>query len=392
MKRVTLKKPPQGSLRYGHPWIYKDQVHSVSPDTVPGDVVDVVTEAGKFLARGYWNPRSQISLRVLTRREEAVDGAFLAARVSKALSLRERLVTETNSFRLIASEADGLPGLIADKYDQVLVVQFLTLGMERMKESVLEAFRAVVPHKGIFERSDAGVRKLEGLEERSGWIEKGCGDATTLIEKDVRVGLRFGEGHKTGWYLDQRENRLLLRELCREGDALDVFCYEGGFGLQLAKSGMRVHGIDSQKDAIARAEAHRAANGIPADRLSFETANAFDALKDLEKSGRKFDLVVLDPPSFAKQKTALGQALTGYKELMLRSFRMLGEGGRLAVFSCAYHLDDHALMQASLAAAQDARRSLKLLKFMKQAADHPIDPFIAETYYLKGFLFEVSGV
>ncbi len=390
-KQVILKRPPQGSLRYGHPWIYRNQIKEASIEVCPGDVVDVVTESGKFLGRAYWNPKSQISLRVLTRKEEAIDAFFFQRRFSKALESRRQTVRETNSFRLVSSEADGLPGLIVDRYEDVLVVQFLTLGMECLKEIVLKALTECVPHKGIFERSDASVRKLEDLPERVGWIEKHCGDVTVLTEKDIQVELRFGEGHKTGWYLDQRENRFLMREMASGGEALDVFCYEGGFGLQLAKAGMRVLGIESQKDAVERAQTHRTANGIDAEKFTFQTSNAFDALKDLEKSGRKFDLIVLDPPSFVKQKTALQPALSGYKELMLRGFRMMNEGGKLAVFSCAYHLDDHFLMQASLAAAQDARRSLKLLKFMKQSSDHPIDPFIAETYYLKGFLFEVSG-
>ena len=387
--QAVLKRPPQGSLRYGHPWIYKNQIKEVSVGAAPGDLVRVVTESGKFLGCAYWNPKSEISLRLLTRKEEPVDASFFRDRIVRALEFRQRVVSDTNAFRLISSEADGLPGLVVDKYDEVLVVQFLTLGMDRMKEMILSALSEAVPNRGVFERSDSSVRKLEGLSERVGWIEKRCGDETVILERDVEIELRFGAGHKTGWYLDQRENRLLLREIAAPGEALDAFCYEGGFGLQLAKAGMRVLGIDSQKDAIERAEAHRRGNNIPAEALSFQTANAFDALKELEKSGRKFDLVVLDPPSFMKQKTALPSALSGYKELLLRGFRLLNDGGKLAVFSCAYHLDDHFLMQACLSAAQDARRSLRLLKFMKQASDHPIDPFIAETYYLKGFLFEV---
>ena len=299
---------------------------------------------------------------------------------------------DSNSCRLVASEADGLPGFIVDRYDEVLVVQFLTLGMEKQRETLLSALSEITPAKGIFERSDSGVRKLEGLPEKAGWIEKNCGDETVLREKDIEIVLRFGEGHKTGWYLDQRDNRLFLRENALKGDALDVFCYEGGFGLHLAKAGMNVLGIDSQKDSLERAALHRKKNGIADEKLQFQAGNAFDVLKDLEKGGRKFDLVVLDPPSFAKQKTALQPALSGYKELLLRGFKMLNESGRMAVFSCAYHLDDALLMQISMSAAQDSRKSLRVLKFMKQAADHPIDPFIPETYYLKGFLFEVSSL
>ena len=390
-KEVVLKRPPQGSLRFGHPWIYRNQIKEVSVGAEPGDILTVLTESGKKMGKAYWNPKSEISLRLLTRRDEAIDADFFKGRLQRALDLRKKTVLDTNAFRAVSSEADDLPGLIVDKYAEVLVVQFLTLGMEKMRNVILLALNEALPNRGVYERSDAPARKLEGLTEKVGWIEKNCGDEVVIHERDVEIGLKFGEGHKTGWYLDQRENRYLLRDAAEPGEALDVFCYEGGFGLQLAKAGMSVLGIDSQKDVLQRAEEHRRRNGIPEDRLRFEAANAFERLKELDKSGRQFDLIILDPPSFVKQKTALGGALSGYKELLLRSLRMLRENGKLAVFSCAYHLDDHLLMQACLSAAQDVKRPLKILRFMKQASDHPINPFIPETYYLKGFLFQVSN-
>ncbi len=391
-RQVVLKRPPQGALRFGHPWIYRDQIKEVAPEAKPGDVLRVMTETDKFLARAYWNPKSEITLRVLTRKDEEVDVAFLSAKFAKALEFRRRMVKDTNSFRLISSEADGMSGLIVDKYDDVLVAQFLTLGMENLKPAILEALSAVVPNKGIYERSDASVRKLEGLAEVAGWIGKPGPEEVIVRERDVEIVLRFGAGHKTGWYLDQRDNRFILRDLAVSGaQALDAFCYEGGFGLQLAKAGMSVLGIDSQKDVIERAERHRKHNGLSESQLSFQVGNAFDVLKEIEKSGKKFDVIVMDPPSFVKQKSALKGALAGYKEILIRGFKMLNTGGKIAIFSCAYHLDDNFLMEASLAAARDARVNLRLLKFLKQAADHPIDPFIAESYYLKGFLFEVTN-
>ena len=388
-KEVVLKRPPQGSLRFGHPWIYRNQIKEVSVGAEAGDVLSVLTESGKLMGRAYWNPKSEISLRLLTRRDEAIDADFFRRRLRTALELRKKVVVETDAFRAVSSEADDLAGLVVDKYAEVLVVQFLTLGMEKMRDVILPVLNEAMPNRGVYEKSDVPSRKLEGLPDRVGWIEKSCGDEVVIHEKELEIELQFGEGHKTGWYLDQRENRCLLRDIAESGEALDVFCYEGGFGLQLAKAGMNVLGIDSQKDVLRRAEEHRRRNKIPEERLRFEAANAFERLKELDKSGRKFDLVVLDPPSFVKQKTALGGALSGYKELLLRAFRMLNENGKLAVFSCAYHLDDHLLMQACLSAAQDAKRPLKILRFMKQASDHPINPFIPETYYLKGFLFQV---
>ena len=391
MKKVVLKKPPQGSLRLGHPWIYKNQLKEVSSAASPGDIVEVTTESGRLLARGYWNPQSEISVRVLTRDDRAVDQDFIERALQKAVRYRQRYVSETNAFRLVHSEADGLPGLIVDRYGEVLVVQFLTLGMERMRDWILGALEKSVPNRGIFERSDASSRKLEGLDERVGWIRRDCADEVTVFEKDIEMALTFGEGHKTGLYLDQRENRFLLRELQKGGRVLDAFCYEGGFGLQLAKGGCQVTGIDIQKDAIERAQAHRKRNGLES-AVELRVENVFDALKNFEQEKASFDLVILDPPSFAKQKTALAGALAGYREIILRSLKILKDEGRLAVFSCAYHVDDNLLMQTCLRAAADCKKALRVTKFLKQSADHPIDPFIPETYYLKGFLLEVSAL
>ena len=388
---VVLKKPPQGSLRMGHPWIYKNQIDRVSTPTSPGDLVSVVTETGRVLARGYWNPKSEISVRILTREDHPVDQKFIQVLVTKAVDYRKRAIQDTNAFRLINSEADGLPGLIVDQYAQVLVVQFLTLGMEKMRGWVTEALNEAVPNRGIFERSDAASRKLEGLDEKIGWVSKDCGDEVIVHEKDIEMAVTFGEGHKTGLYLDQRENRFLLREWQKKGRVLDAFCYEAGFGLHLAKQGCQVTSIDIQKETIERAKEHQKRNRLE-DRLELRVENVFDALKAYEKEKARFDLVILDPPSFAKQKTALAGALSGYREIILRSFKILEEGGSLAVFSCAYHVDENLLMQTCLRAAADSKKQLRLLKFLKQGADHPINPFIPETYYLKGFLIEATSL
>lgn len=389
--RVTLKKPPQGSLRLGHPWIYKNQIRDASPGVSAGDLVDVVTENGRLLARGYWNPKSEISLRLLTREDRAVDAKFIRALMEKALRRRKASVTDTNAFRLISSEADALPGLIVDQYADVLVVQFLTLGMEKMREWVIDALREVVPNRGIFERSDSGARKLEGLEEKVGWLSRDCGEEAIVYEKDIQMAVTFGQGHKTGLYLDQRENRFLLSEWQKPGKVLDAFCYEAGFGLHLAKAGCSVTSVDVQEDVIRRAKEHCRRNQLE-NRLELRVANVFDALKDYEEEGTRFDLIILDPPSFAKQKTALAGAMSGYREIIRRSLKLLNEEGALAVFSCAYHVDENLLMQGCLRAAADGKKALRVLKFLKQSSDHPIDPFIPETYYLKGFLLQASSL
>ena len=391
ISQVILKKPPQGSLRLGHPWIYKNQIREVAPGVCPGDLVRVVTESARVLARGYWNPKSEISVRLLTREDHEINEKFIRALIEKAVLRRKDLVHDTNAYRLISSEGDGLPGLIVDQYADVLVVQFLTLGMEKMRQWVIDSLNDVVPNRGMFERSDSGGRRLEGLEDKTGWISKDCGDETVVFEKDIEMSVRFGQGHKTGLYLDQRENRLFLSEWQKKGKVLDAFCYEAGFGLHLAKAGLAVTSIDAQEDAIARAKDHRLRNHLE-DRLELRTENVFDALKEYERTKERFDLVILDPPSFAKQKTALAGAMSGYREIILRSLKLLNEDGALAVFSCAYHVDENLLMQSCLRAAADCKKGLRVLKFLKQSPDHPIDPFIAETYYLKGFLLQASSL
>lgn len=389
--KLFLKRNAANSLRPCHPWIYRSQIEETNGAVPPGRLVEVFLDKRRFLGTGYYNPRSEITVRLLTRRKEPVDKAFFKSKIEKAAGLRKRLVSDTNAFRLVSSEADDLPGLIVDRYGEILVVQFLTLGMECLRPLILDVLRESVPSKGIYERSDSSSRKKEGLEEKAGWIEQNCGSGVEIHERGIRYEMHFGEGHKTGFYLDQRENRFLLSDLGVKGEVLDAFSYTGGFGLHLAAGGCRVLGIEIQADAVKQAEENRALNGISPEMLQFKTANVFDELRALDKERRRFDLVILDPPSFVKKKDALEGALAGYKEIILRSMKILNEDGLLAVFSCSYHIDDNRLMQASLGAALDAHKSLRVLKFLKQSADHPINPFIPETYYLKGFLFQVSS-
>ena len=356
-----------------------------------GSLAEVFLPSGRFFGIGYYNPKSEISLRLLTQKNEPIDKEFFKRRIRRAIDLRHRVVFGTNAYRVISSEADELPGLIVDRYGEILVVQFLTLGMECLRNVVLEALEETMPCRGLYERSDSSSRKIDGLSDKVGWIRQDCSGETIVFENNIKYEIRFGEGQKTGFYLDQRENRMALGTMGVQGNVLDAFCYTGGFGLHLAAAGCHVLGIDSQKEAIAQALINRQLNKIDPSRLEFEEANVFDALKGFEKEKRKFNLVILDPPSFVKRKEALEGALSGTKEILLRSMKILHEDGLLAVFSCSYHLDDNLLMQAAMNAAWDVRKSLKVLRFFKQSGDHPINPFIPETYYLKGFLFSVNS-
>ncbi len=390
--KVILGKTAGRSLRFGHPWIYKSLIKEADDGARAGELVDVFYEKGRFLGTGYFNEKSQIAIRLLTRREEPVDKEFFKRKIQAAFNFRKHFVRDTNAYRVISSEADELPGLIVDLYGETLVAQFLTLGMERLREIILEALREVVSPRGIYERSDSSSRRIEGLEERIGWIEQSCGDEVIIFEKNARFKVQFGQGHKTGFYLDQRDNRILLSELGLKGNVLDAFCGTGGFGIHLALTGCKVLGVDIQETVIGQARENRELNALSEDRLEFKTANVFDELRVLEGAGRKFDLVILDPPSFVKKKDALEGALSGTKEIILRAIKLLGEDGLLAVFSCSYHMDETLLMQTAMSAAQDTRKNLKIIKFLKQSVDHPISPFVPETYYLKGFLFQVTSL
>ena len=387
--KLQVRPSRRQNTRFGHPWIYKSELEKLPAAVKPGALV-MLFSGTRCLGTGYFNPASEIAVRLLTTHDEPIDKAFFIGRFKAALQFREKHVKDSNAYRLVSSEADGLPGLIVDRYAEVLVVQFLTLGMEGLRELVIDALREAVPCKGIFEKSDSGSRKIEGLEERTGWLWRECGEAVVIREGALEFPIAFGEGHKTGFYLDQRDNRLALAELGIKGKALDAFCYSGAFGLHLAKAGAQVLALDSQEDAIRQATANREHNKIPESSLRFKTVNVFDELKVLEKEKAKFELIVLDPPSFVKKREALSGALAGYKEIILRSFKLLNEGGLLAVFSCSYHIDETLLLRVSMDAAVDTRKRLRIIRFFRQSSDHPIDPFIPETYYLKGFLFSVS--
>ena len=288
--KVFLKPPPKGQTRFGHPWIYRSQIKDTENSPKPGDLVEVLTSGRRPLGLGYFNPHSEITVRFLSRSAEClVDRNFFISKFSKAREFRGRFIKETNAYRLISSEADGLPGLIVDLYGEVAVVQFLTAGMENLRPLALGALDEMgLAPRGVYEKSDSSSRRIEGLQEKTGWIRKDCGDDTVIFEKNVRYHVRFSQGQKTGFYLDQRENRILLAETGVKGRVLDAFCYSGGFGLHMALAGATVLGVDSQKEAIEEAEANRALNTLSAGQLQFKMANVFDELKSLEREKDRF--------------------------------------------------------------------------------------------------------
>ncbi len=388
LPQVHLKKSPL--LRTGHPWIFSHQLMLSGVQLGPGSLVDVYTDRGRFIGRGYCNLGSQIAVRLLSFEAAEINQDFFVKKIRKALDLRRRWIRDTNTYRLISSEGDGLPGLMVDRYADVLVVQILTAGMEQLKSLIFSALAEVFPEDGIYERSDSGSRRLEGLVDRVEWVQKKGGDEILVYERDIQYHVKLGQGHKTGFYLDQRDNRWILRDLETRGRALDLFCYQGAFALNLAKSGWSVQGVDIQEENIKAAQAHQKHNGISEEKLSFKAGDVFKVLSELDRSAEKWDLVILDPPSFVKKKDQLEGALAGFKEIALRGMKILNQNGLLALFSCSHHVTEELLLGVACRAAVDARKELKIIRWMKQAPDHPINPLIPETHYLKGFLFEVS--
>jgi 23S rRNA (cytosine1962-C5)-methyltransferase len=334
------------------------------------------------------NLKSQIAGRVVTRDEEVIDAAFFERRIRGAASRCERSVRGPDACRLVHGEADHLPGLILDRYADLLVIQILTAGMERVRGMLLEALRELVKARAIYERNDASPRKLEGLALHKGFV-RGEGESGLWIQEgDLHFFVEAAEGQKTGFFLDQRENRHVVREFATGRDVLDCFCYSGGFALHAAMAGAAsVMGIDISADAIRWAERSAERNGL-SSRCTFTVGNAFDALRAFDREGRRFGVLILDPPAFTKGRQAVAGALRGYKEINLRAMKLLGPGGILVTCSCSYHVDAATFLDMLRTAAADAQKEFRLVALRTQAKDHPVLLAAKETQYLKCVILE----
>lgn len=389
MAVVHLARGRSRRILAGHPWVFQTEVEAVKGHAEPGDIVDVVDHRGKFLARGYINPASQILVRVLTTHEETVDAAFLRRRLERAWAYRQRLLPGADACRVVFGEADFLPGLIVDKFGPVLVVQTLALGIDRWRDQLVEMLLDLLQPEGIYERNDARVRELEGLPLRSGVIWGSVPDRVTIRENGLQVHVDVIGGQKTGYFLDQRENRAAIRPLCEGARVLDAFCHTGGFSLNACAGGAReVLALDISEEALAVAGENAALNGFT-DRITTRSGNAFDLLRELQQVHEQFDVVVLDPPAFAKNKAALEGAARGYKEINLRALKLLPPGGFLVTCSCSYHMDAALFRAVVEDAAVDAHRRLRLLAQRAQGVDHPILVGYDESHYLKCLIYEV---
>ena len=388
--KLHLKKGRDKSLRRRHPWVFSGAVEKVTGQPGPGDTVQVCDAAGKPLALAAWSPRSQIRARVWSFEAPAIDAAFFRARIEAALALRDALpaAKHTNALRLVHGESDGLPGLVVDRYADVLVAQFLSAGAERWRDPLLDALSELSGCAAIFERSDAEVRKLEGLEARVGFARGNRNAARCpIIEHGLNFRVDVQEGQKTGFFLDQRENRQRIRALAPGRRVLDGFSYTGGFALAaLAGGAAHVTALESSAEALEVAKENLAANPLDASRIDFHKADVFARLRVLRDQGEKFDLIVLDPPKFAPTAAQARNAARAYKDINLLAFKLLAPGGLLATFSCSGGVDAGLFQSIVAGAALDAEADAKIIDRFTAAADHPVALEFPEGDYLKGLL------
>jgi 23S rRNA (cytosine1962-C5)-methyltransferase len=385
--KVKVSARGASRLKSGHVWVYRSDV--VSPDHLPpGSLVSVCDERGRPLGTALFSSASQITLRMLSPEPVADLAALIRQRIAAAVAYRQAVVRESEAYRVVFSEADFLPGLIADRYNDILAVQVLTQAMDPdpVREAVFSELSSQLHPASIFERVEPRVRELEALPARNSGLVQGEKMSTIFTMNSTRFRYEALEGQKTGAFLDQRENYAAAAQYAK-GEALDVFCYQGGFALHLAPVCSKVTGVDSSRPALEVADQNAALNGREIDWIE---ANAFDLLKDYSSSNHRYDAIVLDPPAFAKTKRDLDSALRGYKELNLRALKMLRPGGILVTCSCSYHVGQSDFLQMLSAAALDGHRTLRLLDVRGQSKDHPVLLNVPETAYLKCVIASVS--
>ena len=387
ISQVYLNPGKEARVLAGHPWIFRSDIDRAQKGAAPGDVVRVVAAKGRFLGQAVYNPHSQISLRMLSYDEAPVDRAFIKARVNEAIRYR-RQVADLDCCRLIFAESDRLPAVIADKFGGVISLQILSLGMARFQDAIVEALVEELNPLGIWERNDVPVRELEGMKQSTGLLYGQVPDRVEIRENGLRMWVDVKQGQKTGYFLDQRENRAAIAPYARDARMLDICTHTGSFALHAALYGAReVTGVDLSEHALEGAGDNAKLNGF--QNVSFVKANAFDFLREQADAGERYDLIVLDPPAFAKNKASLPGARKGYKELNLRALKMLGNGGVLVSCSCSQAMLPDLFRQVIQEAANDAGLTLQQVEWRGPARDHPVLLASAETNYLKCGIFRV---
>jgi 23S rRNA (cytosine1962-C5)-methyltransferase len=375
---VVINRRGLERLRSGHPWIYKSDVRSTQAD--PGAVVRLNDERGGFHGRAFYSDKSQIAIRLLTHEDVPIDRSFFTERLRQAGAYRRTVVENTEAYRLVSGESDRLPSIVIDRYGDYFVLQTLSQGSERQKQTLVESLIELFSPKGILERNDPKVRMLEGLERKVGVLHGEVPPEVVVQENGIVFAYDLAHGQKTGAFLDQRENHWATRRYA-SGEVLDCFSYHGGFALTIAGNSSHVEAIDLSGAAVELARRNQELNSIK--NVTFREANAFDLLKDYDEAGRRFEMVILDPPAFAKNRDSLQAAQRGYKEINLRALKILKPGGYLVSCSCSHHLSEPLFLQLIAEAANDARRTIAIVERRTQALDHPLLLTMPESHYLK---------
>jgi 23S rRNA (cytosine1962-C5)-methyltransferase len=391
---VTLKKGEGRTLKAGGMWVFDNEIASMEGTFENGDMVNVLDFDGYFLGYGFINTNSKITIRVMARKKETlVDDAFIEKRVQNAWDYRKQTV-DTACCRLIFGEADFLPGIVIDKFSDILVVESLSLGIDKFKSTILQSLKKVMTAdgihiRGIYERSDAKVRLNEGMDRIKGFIGEPFDTKVEILENGIKYIVDVEDGKKTGFFLDQKYNRAAIQKLCPGKKVLDCFTHTGSFALNAGVAGAReVLGIDASQTAITQAEENAVLNNL-ADKVHFQCADVFELLPELEKKNEKYDVVILDPPAFAKSRSAIKNATKGYRDINIRGMKLVEENGYFITCSCSHFMDPELFSRTLKEAAKSAHKRLRQVEFRTQASDHPILWAADESYYLKFYIFQV---
>lgn len=392
MQKIWLRNKISKRVENGHPWVFGNEVDvqkSKVDAIAPGDIVEVFNSGDQFIGRGFANPKSQIIVRILTRdRNEVINATFFYNRIQQAWAYRQK-IGYTENCRLVFGEADNMPALIIDKFNNYFVLQTLAFGMEVWKQAIVDAIQKIFSPKGIFERNDVPVRELEGMVQQKGFLGEPFDTNIIINENGLKFHVDILNGQKTGYFLDQQDNRRAIQHIVKGAEVLEAFSYTGTFGIHAAHYGAKsVLGLDISENAVAMANKNAELNGLQ-NICKFEAFNAFDALKNWSKEGKKYDVVMVDPPAFTKSRENIDKAIAGYKEINLRAMKMLRPGGFLVTCSCTNLVQPKMFLDMVEMAAKDARKKLRQVTYASQASDHPIVWGMENTEYLKFLIVEV---
>lgn len=389
MTKVFLKRKISNRIANGHPWVFNNEVANIDGPVTPGDIVVVVSHDGKFVGKGYINPQSQIVVRILTRKkDEEINESFFLNRIQSCWQYKQQL-GYTENCRLVFGEADFLPALIIDKFNDYFVIQTLALGIDLWKPAIVKALETIFSPKGIYERNDVPVRELEGMPLQKGFLSAPFDPQIIIQENGLKFHVDLENGQKTGYFLDQQDNRRAIQQIVKGAEVLGAFTYTGTFEIHAAHYGAKsVLGLDISESAVAQANKNAALNGLESI-VHFEAMNAFDVLKQWGKDGRQYDVVMLDPPAFTKSRENIQKAITGYKEINLRGMKLIKPGGFLVTSSCTNLVPPDLFLEIIGMAAKDARRTLRQVTFQAQSSDHPVIWGLDNTHYLKFLIVQV---